>query len=60
MLQAGRQGYLGMVATPQGLVAIPAGPGTGFLLIQPGTPVRGNIYDVRPMPVLLSPFFNKL
>jgi hypothetical protein len=56
----GRYGYLGLVATPQGLVAIPGAPGTGFLLIQPGSPVSPGVYDSRPLPVLLSPYFNKL
>ncbi len=59
-VQAGRYGYLGMVATPQGVVGIPGAPGTGFLLIQPGTALAPGIYDSRPLPVLLSPFFNKL
>lgn len=54
-----RYGYLGLVATPQGLVGIPSGAGTGFMLIQPGSAQNG-VYDARPLPVLLSPYFNKL
>lgn len=54
-----RYGFLGLVATPQGLVGIPSGAGTGFLVIQPGVGNNG-VYDARPLPVLLSPYFNKL
>jgi hypothetical protein len=54
-----RYAYLGMVATPNGFVVI---PGTlqsgGFLLLRPGR--DGGVGETRPMPVLLSPFFNKL
>jgi hypothetical protein len=49
----GRFWYQGLVATPQGLVSIPAKPGAGFLVVVPAP-------EVRPMSVLLSPWFNKL
>jgi hypothetical protein len=55
-----RYGYLGLVATPQGMVAIPGSPPANFLLMQPGTPLDGGSFDRRPLPVLLSPWFNKL
>lgn len=55
-----RYGYLGLIATPQGMVGIPGGPPAGFLLLQPGTALDGGVFDRRPMPVLLSPWFNKL
>lgn len=58
-VQAGRYGYLGQVATPQGLVAIPGAPGLPFLLIQPRAMLVDEV-ESRPMPVLLSPWFNKL
>ena len=58
-----RYKYLGLVATPQGLVGIPClatnGEAQGFLTIEPGAMV-GGVYDLRPMRVLLSPYFNKL
>ncbi|PZR07388.1 MAG: hypothetical protein DI536_27425 [Archangium gephyra] len=53
-----RYGFLGLVATPQGMVLIPGSPTQrDFMLVRPGG-LQGN--DTRPMPVLLSPYFNKL
>jgi hypothetical protein len=54
-----RYGYLGLVATPVGLVAIPGGA-REVLLLKPGVPFGEGLHDVRPMSVLLSPYFNKL
>ncbi len=55
-----RYGYLGVVATPQGLVLIPGVRGSEkFVIVKPGDPING-VWDQRPMPVLLSPYFNKL
>ena len=48
-----RYGWLGMVATPVGLVGIP-GNRASVLVFQAGTP------EQRPIDVLLSPWFNKL
>ncbi len=54
-----RYAYLGLVATPAGLVGIP-GTTDLVLLLQPGAAKPDGGYDSRPMPVLLSPYFNKL
>jgi hypothetical protein len=59
MVSGQRYGLLGLVATPQGLVGIP-GASPRFLLIQPGVVPADGIVDRRPMPVLLSAWFNKL
>lgn len=57
---SGRYGFLGLVATPQGMVLIPGAPDSNqFVIVQPGVSFNG-IYDKRPLPVLLSPYFNKL
>lgn len=56
----GRYAYLGLVATPQGMVLIPGVPGSQFAIVQPGAATVGGVYDQRPMSVLLSPYFNKL
>ncbi|MGV3620461.1 MAG: hypothetical protein ACO1OB_06575 [Archangium sp.] len=53
-----RYSFLGMVATPQGMVLIPgAATQRRFVLVKPG---GQDLADTRPMPVLLSPYFNKL
>lgn len=53
-----RYSFLGLVATPQGMVLIPgASTQREFVLVKPG---GQNTPDTRPMPVLLSPYFNKL
>ncbi|MFT3836468.1 MAG: hypothetical protein QM723_05695 [Myxococcaceae bacterium] len=48
-----RYGFMGFVATPQGMVAIPCNYPVVYLFT-PGVP------EPRPMSVLLSPWFNKL
>lgn len=54
-----RYSYLGLVATPHGLVAISGGPQSGgFLHLVPK--LDGGTVENRPLPVLLSPYFNKL
>lgn len=53
-----RYGYLGLVASPQGMVLVPGSPSVRqFLVVKPGALPTG---DTRPMSVLLSPYFNKL